>query len=174
MCMLIEKTKCLKKGMYVYVVRYIHYKQILSPFHTNFIWKMKKTYTVEEGNIKIKQRLRKKTLDKSVFHCFYTQESANRFIDEMHKNNEYGKFQIHKAWIPAGTYTAEGEIVSGYIGYGRQCLGTRRLMLSKVVAERIVKQRTYAQYSTSAATGYFTGTSYFTSTGYACGTGSTT
>jgi len=172
MCMIIKKTECLKKGIYVYVVRYIYRKQICSPFRTHTIWEMKKTYTVDEGNTKIKGRLRKKPLDQGAFHCFYTLEAADRFIDILCDNNRPGTYQIHKAWIPSGTYVAHGSIVRAYMSGGRQCLGTRRLMLSKKVSERVVEKRTYAsyQYLTSADTSYKT----FTHTGYAYNTGSTT
>jgi len=176
MCMLIKKTSCLKKGMYVYVVRYIYHKQICSPFRASFTWKLKKTYTVPEGNIKIKRRFLNRAIDSGVFHSFYSEASAKKMLTRMDKDNRHGVFTIHKAWIPAGTYIAEGSIGMGSVGEGMQCLGSRKLMLSKEVDRHIIKRRMpevcwpSSYYRTSSQTTYSTSTA----TGYVYNTGSTT
>jgi len=176
MCMLIKKTECLKEGIYVYVVRYIYLNKIRSPFRTHTIWKMKKTYTVEEGNVKIKRRFQNKMIESGVFHCFYSEINANRLIDAISKDNRCGgTYTVHRAWIPAGTYIAEGAIGDGYMGSGMKCLGTRKLMLSKQLIERKIESNIEYTFSwEKRATFGKTTTSASTNTGYVYNTGSTT
>jgi hypothetical protein len=166
--MIIKKVRKTNKNETVYVVRWVHDNKIYSPFQKHR-WKIRTEYTLNDN-----KRLRKwrKRLEHGVFHCLTNDWDAKGYINELKTNNRIGEFRIYRAVIPKGTWIAEGEIPNGFIGYGRKCIGARRMWIDRKVETIILKSKGVQFYHPSGTSASTSG--YLTSTTVNYGTSSTT
>ena len=171
MCILVKKVKHIEKGQYVYVVRYIRSKVILSHYNVDTEWKLKRLKSLDG---RIKKRWGKTMLTEGVFHCLYTETDAHRYITAMRENGRSGTYGIYKAWIPMWTDVAYGIVPDGFVGRGMMTIGTKRLKLTKLIKTVTLEGRPYNPWEgTSTHTGYSILSPTWTQTGYMYNTGST-